>query len=287
MRHTYRFGLIGHHVSYSRSGDVFRAIFSLMGEKGAFDTFDVAPAEFHERLVELVRDGVQGLSVTIPYKHTIMEHLQEVDAIADALEAVNSVSIDRDALCGFNTDCFGFSLPLRKYVEELKHGSALILGCGGVARAAVYSLYTDYEVRRFSVVGRTRARLIGFKECLERQLRRVKIMPIVMKGTFNRRWDYTPFDIIVNCTPLGGWNHPDGDPVPDGLPWRAGRIYYDVNYNYGNKLVERAREAGLVAIDGSAMLVGQALRSFDIWTGETVAFEPVYEQVFRRATELT
>ncbi len=57
-------------------------------------------------------------------------------------------------------------------------------------------------------------------------------------------------------------------------------IYYDLNYNEDNKIIGSARQSGAVAIDGSTMLVWQALRSFDIWTGLQVQFEPVYRAVF-------
>jgi len=280
MKHTYRFGLIGHRVSYSKSGDVFRAIFSHIGKEGAFDIFDVAPGDFQAQLVELVKDGVQGLSVTIPYKQAVMEYLQEIDTIARALEAVNSISIDSKTLCGFNTDCYGFSLPLRKYSEKLKLGTALILGCGGAARAAVYSLYTDYELRRFTVLGRTGFKLTEFRRSLERHLHQAKITPVIEQEARSRDWERASYDIIVNCTPLGGWNYPNEHPLPKGFGWQTGKIYYDINYNEGNNFVKNARDAGLIAIDGSAMLVGQALRSFDIWTGETVPFEPIYERIF-------
>jgi len=280
MRHTYRFGLIGHRVSYSKSGDVFRAIFSHIGKKGAFDIFDVAPDDFQAQLDELVKDGVQGLSVTIPYKQAVIKHLQEIDTIAGALKAVNSISIDSKTLYGFNTDCYGFSLPLREYGEKLKQGTALILGCGGAARAAVYSLYTDYELRRFTVLGREGLKLTEFRRPLERNLHQIMITPVVEQEIAGDTWEGASYDIIVNCTPLGGWNYPNEYPLPKGLHWRAGKMYYDINYNKGNQVIKSARDAGLIAIDGSMMLVGQALRSFDIWTGETVPFEPIYERVF-------
>ncbi len=280
MSHIYRFGLIGYRVSYSMSGDIFRAIFSFKGTKGAFDIFDVAPGDFRPRLVQLVKGGIQGLSVTIPYKRVIMEHLQEIDKIASTLGAVNSVAVDSGALHGFNTDSYGFSLPLRKYEQKLEHGAALILGCGGGARAAVYSLYADYEVKQFTVVGRKRLRLTEFCRSLEQRLRCLRITPVVESEAQTRNWESASYDIIVNCTPLGGWNCPGEHPLPKGLGWQAGKMYYDINYNKGNSVVQSARDAGLIAIDGSTMLVGQALRSFHIWTGETVPFEPVYEQVF-------
>jgi shikimate dehydrogenase len=280
MKHAYRFGLIGHRVSYSKSKDVFRAIFSHIGKEGEFDIFDVAPDDFQAQLVELVKDGVRGLSVTIPYKQAIIKHLQEIDTIARALEAVNSISIDSEMLCGFNTDCYGFSLPLRKYGEKLKHGTALILGCGGAARAAVYSLYTDYDLRQFTVLGREGIKLTEFRRSLEHHLRRIKITPVVEQEVAGDAWESVSYNIIVNCTPLGGWNYPNEHPLPKGIRWPASKMYYDINYNEGNNVVKSAHNAGLIAIDGSAMLVGQALRSFDIWTGQTAPFEPVYEQVF-------
>lgn len=280
MKTTYRFGLIGFQISYSRSSDVFDAIFAIKGVTGSFDVFDLAPMNFHHRFIQLVKNGLQGLSVTIPYKKLVIQHLHDVDAVAKALDAVNSIAIDSGRLCGFNTDCFGFSLPLRKHAEKLKHGTALILGCGGVAKAAVYSLYTDYEVQKFVILSRTEAKLIAFKESLERQIPRINIMLVSEKERRRRLRRDDPHHIIVNCTPLGGWNHPDESPLPDEFDWPHGRIYYDVNYNTDNKLVHKAGDAGLVAIDGSTMLVGQAIRSFSLWTDETVPFEPVYEQVF-------
>ena len=88
------------------------------------------------------------------------------------------------------------------------------------------------------------------------------------------------YGIAVNCTPLGGWNHPASSPFPKRFDWSAIDIYYDLNYNNDNRLIATARNAGVTAIDGSAMLVGQALESFRIWSGLAVEYEPVYRTVF-------
>jgi shikimate dehydrogenase len=87
-------------------------------------------------------------------------------------------------------------------------------------------------------------------------------------------------DIVVNCTPVGGWNSPESSPFAIGFNWPQGKIYSDLNYNTDNQLVAAARSAGMIAIDGSMMLVGQAIRSFNIWTGEDVDFDNVYRRVF-------
>ncbi len=88
------------------------------------------------------------------------------------------------------------------------------------------------------------------------------------------------WDIVVNCTPMGGWNHPTESPLPGWFDWSSSRLYYDLNYNGDNHLVAAARASGVETIDGSAMLVAQALQSFYIWTGRKLTFEPVYAEVF-------
>jgi shikimate dehydrogenase len=228
-------------------------------------------------------EDICGVSVTIPHKKRVIPLLDDISAVAEALEAVNSISVENGTLHGHNTDIYGFSLPLRPLAQKLKHGSALILGCGGSARAIIYSLYTDYEVSEFHVLGRSDEKLKRFRAILENTLRNSAIKII----TYNDWADHKreDFDIVVNCTPLGGWNHPNESPIPSDFDWGSVRIYYDLNYNEGNKIVQQAIEGGVLAFDGSQMLVGQAVRSFDIWTGLTVDFDQVYEQVFDKTRQ--
>jgi shikimate 5-dehydrogenase len=74
------------------------------------------------------------------------------------------------------------------------------------------------------------------------------------------------WDLLVNCTPLGGAGLRDQSPLPGG-PF-DGRLVYDLTYGTGESLLVReARAAGCVALDGLPMLVAQAERQFEWWTG--------------------
>ncbi|HWR81710.1 MAG TPA: shikimate dehydrogenase [Candidatus Deferrimicrobium sp.] len=286
MTDSYKFGLIGHHIAYSLSRDVFAAIFAVSGKRGRFEIYDVAPEQLDSRFNNVVAAGIQGLSVTIPHKQTIIGHLDEVDAVAQVLGAVNSVAVDSGHIRGFNTDCYGFSLALRPFKDQLARRRALVLGSGGAARAAIYCLCTDYQIRNFTVLSRSTASVTEFQTAATKIMPDVDIVAVTGDGIRNSFWDEQDYGIIVNCTPLGGWHYPDRSPLPAALQLHAGQIYYDVNYNDGNKLVQQARESGLTALDGRLMLVGQAVRSFAIWTTNSVAVEPVYEMVFgRKAAE--
>ncbi len=278
MTDPYRFGLVGDNVDYSKSAEIFQAIFKHLDADGSFEVFNFSTEQFAAGFRKLIASGVQGLSVTIPYKNKVIEFLDDLDPVARALQAVNSIHLDGRHSCGFNTDCYGFSLPLRSHSERLKNGTALILGAGGGACAVVYALHTDYEIGCCTVMGRDGTRLKSFKQGLVKQLPNIRIS--TRQITTNNRPERVTWDIVVNCTPLGGWNHPTESPLPRWFDWSSVRLYYDLNYNTDNNLVGTARQMGVETINGSAMLVGQALRSFYIWTGLKVPFEPIYSEVF-------
>ncbi|MDH3891575.1 MAG: shikimate dehydrogenase [candidate division Zixibacteria bacterium] len=278
MTAPYRFGLVGHNVGYSKSSEIFEAIFKHLAADGSFEVFNIATEHFAEQFHKLIESGVQGLSVTIPYKSKVITFLDDLDPVARALQAVNSIHFNGGACCGFNTDCYGFSLPLHPHAERLKNGSALILGAGGGARAVVYALHTDYEIGCCTVMARDSTRLKSFKQELVKQLPNIRIS--TRQFANNKKSERDTWDIVVNCTPLGGWNHPTDSPLPEWLDWTAVRLYYDLNYNVDNSLTREAERAEIPYLDGSAMLVGQALQSFYIWTGLKVPFEPIYSKVF-------
>ena len=278
MTNRFKFGLVGNNIGYSRSAEIFEAIFDIKNIKGEFKIHDIAARDFNAQFPELLKTPLNGLSVTIPFKSSVIPFLHDIDPVAEALDAVNSVAIRDGQACGFNTDGYGFSLPLMPYADRLKQRTALIFGCGGAARAVVYSLYTNFEVRRFVVVGRLAGNLKKFRASFESRIEGLKI-EVATLGFTDELTDFN-YEIAVNCTPVGGANLRDHTPFSEWFQWRPGKIYYDLNYNNNNPLVKLAQDNKMLSIDGSAMLVGQALRSFSLWTGLSQKFEPVYERVF-------
>ena len=278
MKDEYIFGLVGHNVSYSRSFDIFNRIFKIKNLNGHFELYDFSPAQFNNEFPQLKNENINGLSVTIPYKRKVIEYLSDIDPVAKALDAVNSILVKENKFYGFNTDVYGFSLPLRKYYNRLKHGNALLIGAGGAAKAVIYSLYTDYELADYYILGRDEIKLSQFKESLQKQISNININFVTYEHYSQIR--NINYDIVVNCTPLGGWNFPDKSPIPENFNWLTGKIYYDLNYNNHNIVIQKTNEHSLIAIDGSTMLVGQAVRSFYLWTGIKVSIEEVYKSIF-------
>lgn len=272
----FRFGLIGNNVAYSKSADIFKAVFQQHDIEGTCEVFNIKPNDFKQQFELLTDKVVDGLSVTIPYKKEVIEYLDEVAPVANAIKAVNSILLIDGKRFGYNTDCFGFSYPLRQYSEKLKHNKAIIFGAGGAAKAVMYALFVDCEIKDFTIVTRDRSKLQLFKESIPSDLNGLNIDGC----TFDEYSKDERYAICVNCTPLGGWNMSDVMPFPAKCDMRNIKIYYDLNYNADNKCMEYAALKAQHSIDGSAMLVAQALRSFYLWTGIKTEFDSIYKQVF-------
>lgn len=278
MRNGLHFALIGENVAYSKSPAIFEAIFRAVGRAGKFEIASVQQNDLRASLNQLVLEGVRGFAVTIPFKQTVLPILDDLDPVAQKLGAVNSIAVDETRLYGYNTDCYGFALPLAVDGKKNIGTSALIAGCGGAARAVAYALSKDLGVQDLTLLGRSVERLAECKRALEQNLERARVRTVVSGQDADML--NAPFDVIVNCTPLGGWRHQDATPFPAGVNFTPGKIYYDLNYNDNNRLVAAARDRGMIALDGSAMLVGQAIRSFAIWTDLQAPFDDIYRAVF-------
>jgi shikimate dehydrogenase len=158
------------------------------------------------------------------------------------------------------------------FADKVTSAKALVLGTGGAARAVIHALLSDGPATSVTVVGRSReslGKMAGYE---------FEFLSTDSLQTLSTK----DLRLIVNCTPLGGWNVPEQLPLPPGFQFAPDTVYYDLNYNEGNRAIQFAAERGCTTIDGSVMLVGQALKSFFLWVDESIPLEPIYQAVFGR-----
>ncbi len=276
MSTRYHFGLLGHKIAYSQSPDIFAAIAKQTGCKIQFDLFDISPLDLDFFMQRISAQELSGLSVTIPHKESVMRYLTECDQVAQEIEAVNSIKIDGPSLAGYNTDWEGVAQSLLKHAKSIANGKVLILGTGGVARAVVFALCTSMKPKELTIAGRSQEQLEHLKATSSRFSIPCKTVERDLfepgKGKFH---------LVVNCTPLGGWHYPNVSPLPKGLDWSHVGIYFDVNYNTDNVFIGMARKLNIPALDGRMMLVAQAVRSFELWTGQKTETDKIYRAVFK------
>ena len=197
--------------------------------------------------------GVEGASVTIPFKTDALRVATIAGDLTRQVGAANTLRrADEVAWEASNTDVGGFLDPLDSaFGTSLRGARASVVGGGGSARAVVVALLS----RGADVSVHTRRR--EQSEAITSSL-----------GGHPGSWPVTPgWDLLVNCTPLGGPTMRGESPLPGG-PF-TGRLVYDLTYGPGESpLLREAREAGCGTLDGLPMLIAQAERQFEWWTGQ-------------------
>lgn len=238
------YGLIGKHLSHSKSADLFNEAFFPHHEYRLFEM------ENTNEIIELVKEhkDLFGLNITIPYKSEILKYLDNVDETAQKVGAVNTVTIKRESnhiyLNGFNTDVFGF-YNAYKTVLSKKHLLALILGTGGAAKAVEFVL-SQLSIP-YLLVSRTRKdeKTILFNEL--------------------GNMDYG-ISLIVNATPIGMF--PKTDEIIS-LPLKLFNTKpdcIDLIYNpEQTSFMKIAQKHRCYSVNGMEMLKQQAYEAWKIW----------------------
>ena len=242
------YGLVGLPVSHSVSPAMHNAAFAATRLDAVYLPL---PAVSADDFVTFGRAlGVKGVSVTIPHKISLFERVDEVDAVARRIGAINTIRVIDDRWVGGNTDVEGFLSPLVNRVA-LKGLKASILGSGGAARAVAVALSSSGCRVRIHARNRQHAEEVGL-------LTSAEVGP------------YPPergsWDLLVNCTPVG--MYPNVEDTPIEAAGLTGRYVYDLVYNpTGTRLLRDGARAGCQTIGGLEMLVAQAHEQFYWWTG--------------------
>ncbi|MDE1176265.1 MAG: shikimate dehydrogenase [Edaphobacter sp.] len=216
-------------------------------------------------LLKLVQElPIQGLSITMPHKQEIMQHLENTDPLSAKIGACNTIMRTQDGkLYGFNTDVAGIVGPLEKRIS-LKGAKVLVLGAGGAARAAVFGL-RDRGAEVF-ILNRT-------AETAQKLARQAGAKTIKKEAVAK-----TQFDVIINATPIGMAGM-KGAAMLDAKELNT-KLVFDLVYNpIETPLIRLARQQGIPFITGVEMFVQQGARQFEIWTGKPAPEEEMLRVV--------
>lgn len=248
------FGVIADPVRHSISPQVHNRALQARRIDGVYLPFLVKPAQLRDFLLLAERLPISGFSVTIPHKQKIIRYLDSVDPLARRIGAVNTVWRKAGKWRGTNTDVAGVTGPLSKHVN-LGKSRVLLVGNGGAARGAAFALADAGS--KLSITGRNPDRV--------RALAKICDAEPVMREQF--RANSLHWDAIVHATPLGMWPNVDSCFFDGKIP---GDLVFDMVYNpMETELVKRAKNQGIEIVPGVQMFVEQAVRQFEIFTGES------------------
>lgn len=242
------YGLVGKSLGHSFSKDYFTDFFFRNNLNCSYQNIEI---EIIEDLIPFVKENkkLMGFNVTIPYKESVISHLDDIDDIAETVGSVNTVKVEKDGrLRGFNTDVIGFERLLEDIEEQWnnKYKEALVFGSGGASKAVRFvlnKLRVPYKI----VTRNCKSRYdIGYSEINDR--------------------GFYPYSLIINTTPVGMF--PKVDECLE-LPYSTieqHNVFIDLIYNPSETLfLKKAKAFGASTYNGLKMLHEQAKASWEIW----------------------
>jgi shikimate dehydrogenase len=266
-----RLGVLGWPVAHSRSPAMHNAAFAALGMHGwRYQRLPVPPRLFDQTTRALAAGGLLGANVTIPHKQAALALATDATPTARAIGAANTLTFTAEgAIEAENTDAPGLIAAIERGGLGSPAGrSALVLGAGGSARAAVWAL-RESGAAEVAVWNRTPARARELARALD-----VRFAP-----------SPEPADLLVNCTSVGLKVEnliEQSSGVRDvlsqlGLTFDGiGEYSHVIDLVYRTEptpLLAAAREHGARTVDGLEVLLAQGALSFELWTGRQAPLE--------------
>jgi len=246
-----RYGLIGYPLTHSFSKRFFTEKFETENIESSYDNFEIDSIQKFPEII-INNPELVGLNVTIPYKEQVIPYLNELNDSAREIGAVNTVKITRTSagvyLKGFNTDTFGFENSIKPLLKEY-HKKALILGTGGASKALKFVL-NKLSIEFISA---------SIEELKDNEIRYDEVDEKMMTERL----------LIINATPLGTYPKTESFPA---IPYEfitEKHLLFDLVYNPEvTQFMSKGKARGATVKNGYEMLLGQALRSYEIWNSE-------------------
>ena len=246
------YGCIGEHLKHSFSKEIHNLL-----------------CDYDYIIKEIPSDGLdsfmlekdfKAINVTIPYKERVIPFLEEIDDAARKIGAVNTIVNKGGRLYGYNTDFYGMSKLIKKVGIDIENKKVLILGSGGTSKTA-RAVCEALGAREIIKVSRTES-----DDC------------VTYEQAYERHSDA---DVIINTTPVGMFPKNEGCPIDiDRFPNICGAI--DAVYNpLRTRLIRQAKRKGIKAEGGLYMLVAQAVRACEFFTGEKIPEEKC-DEVYKK-----
>jgi len=257
------YGIIGNPVEHSLSPPMHEAAFEARDIDAKFVTFEADPDRIQAAFRGADALGVDGLTVTLPFKADALE-FAEPDDLARRVGAVNTVDFGTDPPAGYNYDLTGAMRAFEHHDVALDGASAVVVGAGGAGRALAFGF--DEEGAEVAVVNRT--------------VERARELAAEIEGASGHGLDDLPAlmaeaDVVANATSVG---LESDESVAPADAWHADLVAFDAVYTpLETRFLRDAAAAGAQTIDGAHMLVFQGVEAFETWTGVEAPVEVMDE----------
>ncbi len=243
------YGVLGNPIGHSLSPVMHNAAFKASGVNALYGAFESSDPEGSIRGMRAL--GIKGMSVTIPFKTSVIQYLDELDPLAEQIGAVNTIVNVEGRLKGYNTDGLGAMKALEAKID-LAGKRCVLVGAGGAARGIGFM--ARERGMKLVVANRSEDRgriLADFLVCPFIPLERIHEIPA---------------NVLIQTTPVGMFPHTNASPVPDHV-FQETMVVMDAIYNpLETRLLKNARARGCTVINGLEMFIHQGAEQFRLWT---------------------
>ena len=259
-------GLIGAGIQASRTPALHEQEGDAQGLRYLYQLIDLEALQLNINALPDLLDAAElmhftGLNITYPCKQAVLALLDELSDEARGIGAVNTVVFKDGKRIGHNTDCLGFAEGFRRNLHDVARARVVQMGAGGAGAAVAHALLAE-GVQHLSIFDVDLARARDLVDNLAQRFGAGRAQ--VGKHLENAMAEA---DGLVNTTPMGMAKLP-GTPVPPALLraelWVAEIVYFPLE----TELLRNARALGCRTLDGGNMAVFQAVKAFELFSGE-------------------
>lgn len=264
-------GLFGYPVSHSISPRIHNAAFRASGLNFCYLAFEVHPRDLKTALAGSGVLGMAGLNITIPHKEEVISFLDEISEEARLIGAVNTISFEGGRSKGFNTDGAGFISALREEKNfSVSAKSVSVIGAGGAGRAIAVQSARE-GAARISITDLDDKKARDLSRWVNSRFRNEPASAFKV-GAVEAERILGESELVVDATPVG--LRESDPPSFDPALIASSALVVDLVYNPPRTaLLRYVEKRGVEGMNGLGMLVHQAARSWEIWTGRKAPLE--------------
>ena len=268
---TKTFAVIGDPIDHSLSPNIHNSAFRELDLDCTYIAYKIPKNELNYGLDALKKIKISGFNVTIPHKIDIMKFLDGTDEDSKLIGASNTVTNLNGVLTGYNTDMQGFLDPIIQRELDIKNSNILLYGAGGAARAIIVA-FAKQNAKKITIVNRTVEKGKELEELGKKLGLNSEIISLEnFEGNKNK------YDFVINSTSIGMKN--EIFPISQDLI-DENSVVYDIVYKPINTdLIKKGKNVNATIIYGYEMLLGQAVRSFEIWMDKKAPYSAMKKAI--------
>ena len=272
-------GLIGNPVGHSISPVIHNTLADIMGIDLVYTTFKVEENQVEAAVKGAYALDILGMNVTVPHKQAVMRSLKEIDPLAEAIGAVNTLARVDGGYKGYNTDILGLARELEEENVCIKDNPVLIIGAGGAARAIAF-LCASRGASSIAVINRTVEKAQNIAGAVNGYYGIDLVKAVSIDQALDLQGDGY---VAIQTTSVGLYPDVDNVLIKDENFYRKVGVGVDIIYNpYTTRFMKILSNQGKPAYNGLKMLLYQGVAAFEIWNNCSVSkdmADRVYESM--------